>query len=129
MRRVNLPSGTRDILYGETPFGWKLSPDRSKLVLDPEEQRLLSVVRHMYLVERLPMRGIVDRLRKMGVVNRRGRPFGLSGVWEMIHRRQDKPDEARGRGGRASAAKGKVRTVRKAAKKTSAAGAKKRARR
>ena len=47
MRRVNLPSGTRDILYGETPFGWRLSPDRSKLVLDPEEQRLLSVVRHM----------------------------------------------------------------------------------
>jgi hypothetical protein len=95
MRRVNLPSGNRDILYGETPFGWRLSPDRSRLVLDPAEQRLLSVVRHMYLVERLPMRGIVDRLRKMGVVNRRGRPFGLSGVWEMIHRRQDKPDEAK----------------------------------
>ncbi|HEY1696192.1 MAG TPA: hypothetical protein VGG39_28695 [Polyangiaceae bacterium] len=123
MRRVNLPSGTRDILYGETPFGWKLSPDRSKLVLDPEEQRLLSVVRHMYLVERLPMRGIVERLRKMGVVNRRGRPFGLSGVWEMIHRRQDKPTEAKGRG---AAGKGKVRAVRKAAKK---ATAKKRARR
>jgi hypothetical protein len=77
----------------------------------------------MYLVERLPMRGIVDRLRKMGVVNRRGRPFGLSGVWEMIHRRQDKPTEAKGRG---SAGKGRVRAVRKAAKK---ATAKKRARR
>ena len=101
MRRVNLPSGTRDILYGETPSAGSLSADRSKLVLDPEEQRLLSVVRHMYLVERLPMRGIVERLRKMGVVNRRGRPFGLSGVWEMIHRRQDRPEEAvaRGRGG------------------------------
>jgi hypothetical protein len=118
MRRVNLPSGTRDILYGETPFGWRLSPDRSKLVLDPEEQRLLSVVRHMYLVERLPMRGIVDRLRKMGIVNRRGRPFGLSGVWEMIHRRQDRPHEAKA-GGKA-ARKAKVRTVRKAAKKSKA---------
>jgi hypothetical protein len=121
MRRVNLPSGTRDILYGETPFGWRLSPDRSKLVLDPEEQRLLSVVRHMYLVERLPMRGIVDRLRKMGVVNRRGRPFGLSGVWEMIHRRQDRPDEAsaKARGsktGRAAAKKAKAPTRGKAAK-------------
>ncbi|MGH7295241.1 MAG: hypothetical protein ACRELB_09920 [Polyangiaceae bacterium] len=125
MRRVNLPSGTRDILYGETPFGWRLSPDRSKLVLDPEEQRLLSVVRHMYLVERLPMRGIVDRLRKMGIVNRRGRPFGLSGVWEMIHRRQDKPTEAKGAkgkgAGRRTATKAaRVRTVRKAAKKTRA---------
>jgi hypothetical protein len=116
MRRVNLPSGNRDILYGETPFGWRLSPDRSKLVLDPAEQRLLSVVRHMYLVERLPMRGIVDRLRKMGVVNRRGRPFGLSGVWEMIHRRQDKPDEAKGRG-RAPAKKAKAPAKRTPAKR------------
>jgi hypothetical protein len=116
MRRVNLPSGTRDILYGETPFGWRLSPDRSRLVLDPEEQRLLSVVRHMYLVERLPMRGIVDRLRKMGVVNRRGRPFGLSGVWEMIHRRADRPDEAKGRAAKA-AKDGKAVTRAKAPKR------------
>jgi hypothetical protein len=120
MRRVNLPSGTRDILYGETPFGWRLSPDRSKLVLDPDEQRLLSVVRHMYLVERLPMRGIVERLRKMGIVNRRGRPFGLSGVWEMIHRRQDKPHEAKGAARKAATKAARVRTVRKAAKKTRA---------
>lgn len=125
MRRVNLPSGTRDILYGETPFGWKLSADRSKLVLDPEEQRLLSVVRHMYLVERLPMRGIVERLRKMGVINRRGRPFGLSGVWEMIHRRQDRPDEALARG-RAAASKTKKKTVKKAAAKKGHAATKRR---
>lgn len=95
MRRVNLPGGShRDILYGEAPYGWRLSDDRSKLVLHPDEQRVLSVVRHLYLVEREPMRTIVDRLRKMGVVNRRGRPFGLSGVWEMIHRRKDVPPEA-----------------------------------
>lgn len=63
--------------------------------MDPEEQRLLAVVRHMYLVERLPMRGIVERLRKMGIVNRRGSAFGLSGVWEMIHRRTEAPKEAK----------------------------------
>jgi hypothetical protein len=96
MRRVRLEGGGhRDILYGETPFGWRLSPDRSKLVLDSDEQRVLAVVRHLYLVERLPMRGIVERLRKMGVMNRRGRPFGLSGVWEMIHRRIERPAEAK----------------------------------
>jgi hypothetical protein len=95
MRRVNLRGGTeRDILYGEAPFGWRISSDRSMLVLDPDEQRLLSVVRHLYLVERIPMRGIVERLRRMGVVNRRGRPFGLSSVWEMIHRRKERPAEA-----------------------------------
>jgi hypothetical protein len=105
MRRVNL-QGARDILYGETPYGWRLSPDRSKLVMDPDEQRLLSVVRHMYLAERVPMRAIVDRLRKMRVVNRRGNPFGLSGVWEMIHRRKEAPAEAKTKAaGRAPAAK------------------------
>lgn len=110
MRRVNL-SGARDILYGETPFGWQLSDDRSRLVMDPEEQRLLSVVRHMYLSEGLPMRVIVERLRKMGVVNRRGRPFGLSSVWEMIHNRNEKPREAK-KGGRTP-----VRASRPVAKK------------
>jgi hypothetical protein len=109
MRRVHLPSNAPDILYGETPFGWRLSADRSKLVLDPDEQRLLSVVRHMYLAERLPMRDIVARLRSMRIVNRRGRPFGLSSVWEMIHHRQEPPAEAKTKG-RATRAKTKTKT-------------------
>jgi hypothetical protein len=107
MRLVALPSGQRPILYGETPFGWRLNEDRSRLVMDEDEQRLLSVVRHMYLVERLPMRGVVDRLRKMGIRNRRGRPFGLSGVWEMIHRRNEPPPESKRGRGKASARNGK----------------------
>ena len=61
MRRVKAPSGARDILYGETPYGWRLSADRSKLILDSDEQRLLAVVRHMYFIERVPMRQIVGR--------------------------------------------------------------------
>jgi hypothetical protein len=97
MRRVNLGAGAPDILYGETPFGWQLSDDRSRLVADTEEQRLVAVVRHMYLSERLPMREIVERLRRMRVVNRRGGPFGLSSVWEMIHRRSEQPAEAKGK--------------------------------
>ncbi len=95
MRRVIAPKGARDILYGETPFGWRLSRDRSKLVLDGDEQRILSVVRHMYLVEGVPMREIVIRLRDMGIVNRRGKAFGLSSVFEMIHRGRKQPAEAK----------------------------------
>jgi hypothetical protein len=95
MRRVIAPKGARDILYGEAPFGWKLSRDRSKLVLDGDEQRILSVVRHMYFAERVPMREIVARLRDMGIVNRRGRSFGLSSVFEMIHRGRKQPAEAK----------------------------------
>jgi hypothetical protein len=49
----------------------------------------------MYLVERIPMRDIVTRLREMGIVNRRGKPFGLSSVFEMIHRGRKPPREAK----------------------------------
>src|SRR5580704_15522717 len=59
MRRVVVSQGSRDILYGETPYGWRLSRDRSKLVIDGDEQRVLAVVRHMYFVERIPMRSVV----------------------------------------------------------------------
>lgn len=96
MRTVQLNGmkGADQILYGEAPYGWRLNPARSGLVKDTDEQRILSVVRHMYLQERLPMRAIVARLEKMNVRNRRGRTFGLSGVWEMIHKRKDAPPEA-----------------------------------
>ncbi len=75
----------KDILYGEPPFGWRLSRDRSKLVRDPEEQRVVATVRHMYFVSRLPMREIVAHLAAAGIVNRRGRPFGLSRIFEIVH--------------------------------------------
>ena len=96
MRRVLAPKGTPDILFGEAPYGWRLTKDRSKLVKDGDEQRVLAVVSHMYFVQRMPMREIVERLRELGVVNRRRRPFGLSSVFEMIHRGKHRPPEANG---------------------------------
>jgi hypothetical protein len=98
MQRAKVP-GAKDILYGQTPYGWRLSRDRSKLVEDRAEQRIIAIVRHMYLVRRLPMRDIVRELKGMGVVNRRGQPFGLSRVWEMIHRPSSPPAEARASAG------------------------------
>src|SRR5579883_787144 len=92
MRQGKSPRA-RGTLYGEAPFGWRVSNDRSRLEADPREQRLIAVVRHMYLVERVPMREIVARLEEMGVVNRRGQPFGLSRVWEMVHRGHEPPPE------------------------------------
>jgi hypothetical protein len=94
MRRARGPAGVRSVLYGESPFGWRLSTDRSKLVLDPDEQRLLGVVRHMFHVERMNMRAIVERLDEMGVVNRRNRPFTLWSVWAMIDHGTRVPPEA-----------------------------------
>ena len=94
MRRVLAPRGTPDILFGEAPYGWRLTRDRAKLVKDGEEQRVLAVVSHMYFVQRVPMRDVVARLGEMGVVNRRGRPFGLSSVFDMIHHGKKRPPEA-----------------------------------
>jgi hypothetical protein len=78
----------------KSPFGWRLSKDRSHLVVDGSEQRIIAVVRHMYLAERIPMREIVRRLDEMGILNRRGKAFGLSRVWEMIYQGDKPPPEA-----------------------------------
>jgi hypothetical protein len=63
-------------------------------VKDPKEQRVVAVVRLMYFVKRLPMRDIVGELRDMGIVNRRGKAFGLSRIFEMIHDNNRTPREA-----------------------------------
>jgi hypothetical protein len=100
MQRVIAPAGSHDILYGEAPFGWSLSSDRSRLVKNGDEQNLLAVVRHMYFAERLPMRLVVERLRELGVMNRRGKPFTLSSVFTMIHHPRREPPEATRKKGR-----------------------------
>jgi hypothetical protein len=94
MMRVTAPAGSKDILYGQPPFGWKLSKDRSKLVKNPDEQRVIAMVRHMYFIRRLPMRQIVDELSSLGVVNRRGNAFPLSRVCEILHSDRKPPREA-----------------------------------
>ncbi|HEY1693658.1 MAG TPA: hypothetical protein VGG39_15930 [Polyangiaceae bacterium] len=94
MRTVNLPGGDV-ILYGQAPYGWRLSADRSYLVPDPDEQRILSVVRHLYLSERLSVKAIAEYLRRTRMLNRRGLPFSASGVSEKIHRRTERPAEAK----------------------------------
>jgi hypothetical protein len=90
MRRV-VTARSNGRLYGEAPFGWRVSADATKLIKDTHEQRVVAIVRHMYLSERMPMRDIVLRLDEMGVVSRRGKPFGLSRVWEMVHRGDELP--------------------------------------
>ena len=94
MMRVTAPAGSKDILYGQPPYGWKLTKDRSKLVRNPDEQRVIAMVRHMYFIRRLPMRDIVDEMKAMGVVNRRGSAFPLSRVCEILHTGKKAPPEA-----------------------------------
>ncbi len=94
MMRVSAPKGSKDILYGQPPYGWKLTKDRSKLVKNPDEQRIMAMVRHMYFIRRLPMREIVAELTALRVLNRRGHAFPLSRVCEILHADKRPPPDA-----------------------------------
>ncbi len=74
---------SKDILYGQPPFGWKLS-----------KKRVIAMVRHIYFIRRLPMRQIVEELASLGVVNRRGNAFPLSRVCEILNMGKKAPPEA-----------------------------------
>ena len=95
VRRVDLPPGTAgDILYGEAPFGWRLTADQSSSFGIPRSSACSRSQGTSISVERLPIRRtVVERSRTMGVVNRRGSPW-VERCWEVIHRRQDVPTEA-----------------------------------
>lgn len=81
--RYGVRPGKENTLYGMAPYGWKVSRDRQRLVADPDEQRVLAVVRHMH-AEGLSIRAIVDELAAMRCFNRRGRQFSLASVHAML---------------------------------------------
>ncbi len=59
--------------------------DRAKLSLDPDDERLWAVVRHMFFVSGLSLRGVVDELVSMQVFDGRGHAFPRSHVWTIVH--------------------------------------------
>ncbi len=69
---------------------------RPHLELDPDDERLVAVVRHMHFFGGLPMRRIVAELEAMGFVDPRGRPFPLSLVWSIVHTFRRTPPKAGG---------------------------------
>jgi hypothetical protein len=82
--RVVAPPGSKDIVYGHPPYGWRISRDRSKVVRDRYEQRVIAIIRHMS-VRGLSIRKIITELHAMKIVNRRGKPFAFARVWEIVH--------------------------------------------
>jgi hypothetical protein len=82
MRRTVSAEG-RPVLFGEAPWGYRVSTDRRALVVDDNEQAVTAVVRHMRSEGKTLMQ-IVAALRELGVANRRGQPFTLSRVHEML---------------------------------------------
>jgi hypothetical protein len=95
MRRARQSRRGDPVLFGVAPYGWRIAADKTRIVEDEDEQLVIAVIRHMYFVMAWPMPRIVEELRSMGVVNRRGKPFGLSRVWEIVRAARRTPIEAR----------------------------------
>ncbi len=68
---------------GQSPWGRRVGPS-GDFVPDEEEERVVAVVRHMRM-NGYKLREIVAFLADLGVVGRRGKPIGMTRVFEMIH--------------------------------------------
>jgi hypothetical protein len=95
MMRVKAPRGARDILYGQPPYGWKLSRDRSKLVRNPEEQRAIAAILRL-AGQGLSTRKIAQELARVGMRTRLGGRFSASTVALILRRGRKPPPEAQG---------------------------------
>jgi hypothetical protein len=82
--RWGVSADRRIVLLGAVPWGYRLSEDRTSLVPDKEEQRVLAVVRHMFAVEKKSVREIVADLAALGYVGRAGKPLTQTRVFEML---------------------------------------------
>jgi hypothetical protein len=66
---------------GPRGWGYRSAADGT-IEVDEDEQRVVAIVRHMHATGN-SLREIVVKLREMGVVSRRGKPIGLTRVFEM----------------------------------------------
>jgi hypothetical protein len=65
---------------------------RSKIQVDPDDETLTALVRHLYVVLGLSMRQIVAELEALELVDPRGQPFPLSLVWTIVRSRSAQAD-------------------------------------
>jgi hypothetical protein len=82
-------SNDKTRLAGQVGWGWRVGGDGTVQRNEYEEQ-VVVVARHMR-ASGYTIREIVDFLRELGVVGRRGTPIGTTRVFEMIHGGRRKP--------------------------------------
>ena len=73
----------RAATWGRVPWGYRLSADGMSLEPNLAERAVVAIARHMRL-RGLKLREIADELRRQGVVNRNGRAFGITRVYELL---------------------------------------------
>ena len=76
-------------LAGQVGWGWCVGGDGA-IQRNEHEEQVVVVARHMR-ASGYTIREIVDFLRELGVVGRRGTPIGTTRVFEMIHGGRRKP--------------------------------------
>jgi hypothetical protein len=76
-------------LAGQVGWGWCVGGD-GVVQRNEQEEQVVVVARHMR-ASGYTIREIVDFLRQLGVVGRRGTPIGTTRVFEMIHGGRRKP--------------------------------------
>jgi hypothetical protein len=76
-------------LAGQVGWGWRVGGD-GVVQRNEYEEQVVAVARHMR-ASGYTIREIVDFLRELGVVGRRGTPIGTTRVFEMIHGGRRKP--------------------------------------
>jgi hypothetical protein len=81
-------------LAGQVSWGWHVTAE-GVVEADEYEERVMAVARHMR-ASGYTIRQIVDFLRGLGVVGRRGTPIGTTRVFEMIHGGRSKPKRGSG---------------------------------
>jgi hypothetical protein len=76
-------------LAGQVGWGYRVSGDGA-IQRNEYEEQVVVVARHMR-ASGYTIREIVEFLRELGVVGRRGTPIGTTRVFEMIHGGRRKP--------------------------------------
>lgn len=73
---------------GEAPYGWRIEGEgrAAKLVAHPEEQRVISIIRHQVHQPQFTNMRTVHDLNGRGLLNRSGKPFACYQVQRIAER-------------------------------------------
>jgi len=65
---------------GTIPWGYSAGKDK-RLIINPEEQHILSIVRNLRLKEIKAWKSIAESLNEQGITNRAGRNWSAQNLW------------------------------------------------
>jgi hypothetical protein len=74
----------REAVWGQCPWGYRVSADGMHLEPNPAEQAVGTIVKHMRL-RGLKLRQIRDELIALGVAGRTGKPLGISRIYALLN--------------------------------------------